>query len=222
MKRLFAILAIAFLASGCAANGSGYGNKQLFGTLLGGAAGGFLGSKIGGGSGQLAAVAAGTLIGALVGNQIGQSLDSVDQMAAQQAANSALSQQTPIGQPIAWNNPNSGNYGSVTPTRDGVDRQTGAYCREYQQNITVGGQTQSAYGTACQQPDGSWRIGNNGGTQSYSPPQQQPQPYYRQPQSRYSPQSNNTVFTSNSCQQWIAPHYRNDGTYVEGYYRNRC
>jgi surface antigen len=34
----------------------------------------------------------------------------------------------------------------------------GQYCREYQQTIVVGGQSQSAYGTACRQPDGSWKI----------------------------------------------------------------
>ena len=161
MIRILAIFSLVFLISGCAANGTGYGNKQLFGTLLGGAAGGFLGSKIGGGSGQLAAVAAGTLIGALVGNQIGESLDNADKMAAQQAANSALNQQTPIGQSITWNNPNSGHYGSVTPIRDGINQRTGTYCREYHQNVTIGGRTQSAYGTACRQPDGSWQIVNN-------------------------------------------------------------
>jgi hypothetical protein len=31
-------------------------------------------------------------------------------------------------------------------------------CREYQGSVTVGGQTQPSYGTACLQPDGSWRI----------------------------------------------------------------
>lgn len=30
------------------------------------------------------------------------------------------------------------------------------YCREFTQNIAVGGKIQEAYGTACMQPDGSW------------------------------------------------------------------
>jgi surface antigen len=34
----------------------------------------------------------------------------------------------------------------------------GTYCREFQQTITVGGQTQEGYGTACKQPDGAWKI----------------------------------------------------------------
>lgn len=35
-----------------------------------------------------------------------------------------------------------------------------AYCREYQRSATIGGTLQQMYGTACLQPDGSWRIAN--------------------------------------------------------------
>jgi len=31
-------------------------------------------------------------------------------------------------------------------------------CREFQDTVIVGGVKQPAYGTTCQQPDGSWRI----------------------------------------------------------------
>jgi hypothetical protein len=31
-------------------------------------------------------------------------------------------------------------------------------CREFQQTIVVNGQQQPAYGRACEQPDGSWKI----------------------------------------------------------------
>ncbi len=31
-------------------------------------------------------------------------------------------------------------------------------CRQYQTTIQVNGQPQQSYGTACQQPDGTWRI----------------------------------------------------------------
>ncbi len=37
-------------------------------------------------------------------------------------------------------------------------QRNGQYCREYQSNVSVGGQPQSSYGTACLQPDGSWRT----------------------------------------------------------------
>lgn len=34
------------------------------------------------------------------------------------------------------------------------------YCREYTRPVQIGGRTQEAYGQACLQPDGAWRIVN--------------------------------------------------------------
>jgi hypothetical protein len=34
----------------------------------------------------------------------------------------------------------------------------GPYCREFQTTVVIDGQPQSAHGTACQQPDGSWVV----------------------------------------------------------------
>lgn len=34
----------------------------------------------------------------------------------------------------------------------------GEYCREYTKPVRIGGERQESYGTACRQPDGSWRI----------------------------------------------------------------
>lgn len=34
------------------------------------------------------------------------------------------------------------------------------YCREFTKDIIVGGRVQQGYGTACQQPDGSWQVVN--------------------------------------------------------------
>jgi surface antigen len=114
------------------------------------------GSQIGSGRGKLVAVALGTLGGAFLGNSVGQSLDRADLAFAQQADDQA--QTAPLGEPVVWRNPDSGNYGSVVATREGVNNTTGQYCREYQKSVTVGGETQQAYGTACRQPDGSWKI----------------------------------------------------------------
>jgi surface antigen len=132
------------------------GTKQTIGTAGGAVVGGILGSNVGKGKGQLWATGAGALIGALVGSEIGRSLDRADMQYAQQANQRAYD--APLGETISWNNPESGNHGTVTPTRDGRDSNSGAYCREYQQTIYVGGQQESAYGTACQQPDGTWKI----------------------------------------------------------------
>jgi len=135
--------------------GFGYGPKQAFGTLGGAALGGWAGSGIGGGTGKLAATAAGTLLGAFLGSGLGSSLDRADAVYAGQAAAQAYA--APIGTPIQWSNPHSGNAGAIRTTREGWTT-SGAYCREFQQQVIVGGRVQSAFGQACQQPDGSWRI----------------------------------------------------------------
>ena len=133
----------------------GMGQKQTVGGVGGAVLGGLAGSQIGGGSGRLWATGAGVLLGALVGSEIGSSLDNADRAAAAQAQNRAYT--APVGETITWNNPNTGHSGTYTPTKDGYSA-SGRYCREYQQTVTVGGKDESAYGTACQQPDGSWEI----------------------------------------------------------------
>jgi surface antigen len=134
-----------------------WGTKQTLGTGAGAIGGGLLGSQIGGGKGQLWATGAGVLLGALVGSEIGASLDRADQAYMSQAQDRAHT--AAVGETISWNNPQTGHYGTYTPVRDGTS-SSGRYCREYQQTVYVGGQKQSAYGTACQQPDGTWQIQN--------------------------------------------------------------
>jgi surface antigen len=153
------IAGVALLSLTLAACAGNPGSKETGGTLIGAALGGLVGSQIGGGSGRLAAVAAGTLLGGFLGNEVGRSLDRADRLRAAQVATSSLEYE-PAGATSTWRNPDSGNSGSFTPTRSYQD-SVGSYCREYQQTITVGGRTRSAYGTACRQPDGSWRIADS-------------------------------------------------------------
>jgi surface antigen len=159
-KGLIAIACTAVLLTGCANAGNGPGefgaNKTTAGGLLGAVGGAVAGAQFGSGSGRLAATAAGTLLGALIGSEVGSSLDRADQQYAHRAQTQA--QAAPIGQTIVWSNPESGHSGSVTPVREGRIPSTGEYCREYQQTVQVGGQSQNAYGTACRQADGSWRV----------------------------------------------------------------
>jgi len=135
---------------------TGAGDKQKLGTLFGAAAGGLAGSQIGSGTGQLAATAVGVLIGAFAGSSVGESLDRADQLYASRAETHAL-ENLPSGQTSGWSNPDSGHYGTVTPTQT-YQRADGRYCREYQHTVYVGGQQQEAYGRACRQPDGSWEV----------------------------------------------------------------
>lgn len=133
----------------------GAGMKEKLGGVSGAVLGGVVGSSMGKGSGQLWATGIGVLLGGLVGSEVGRSLDKADIAYAQKANYDAHS--APIGEAISWNNPDSGNSGSVTTVRDGNDNG-GRYCREYQQTIYVGGQQETGYGIACQQPDGTWEI----------------------------------------------------------------
>ena len=151
---VLALATVMVAAAGCA----DYQNRprQTGGTLIGAAAGGLAGAQFGGGSGQLAATAVGVLLGGLLGSEVGKSMDDVDRIRATQASEQALN----TGQTIRWENANTGNSGAVIPVRSGTDTQTGALCREYQQTVTVGGKQEQAYGTACRQADGSWKVVN--------------------------------------------------------------
>jgi surface antigen len=55
---------------------------------------------------------------------------------------------------VAWRNPDSGRYGSVVPGPSYSDR--GRNCRAYTETIYIDGRPQTARGTACRNPDGSW------------------------------------------------------------------
>jgi hypothetical protein len=54
------------------------------------------------------------------------------------------------------------SYGTVQPLAapPGYQDGTGRTCREYQTTVQVDGQWQPGYGTACLQPDGTWRMIN--------------------------------------------------------------
>ena len=151
------VLAMTTGLAACQTTGT-TGNSQTTGAVVGGLAGGLLGAQVGKGSGRVAAAAVGAALGALAGSAIGQSLDQRSQELAGNAVKTSYT--APLGQQISWSNPqNSGGaaQGYVVPVRDGRDA-SGNYCREYQKTIIVGGKKQSAYGTACRQPDGSWKI----------------------------------------------------------------
>lgn len=151
MKRLALawLLAVVVTVSGCETM-----NKEQTGGLVGAVAGGILGSTIGDGRGQVIATFAGAVLGALVGSSVGRDLDRYDELQAQHVLEHNRS-----GEKTLWVNPDAGHEVSVMPTRT-FQAESGEYCREYQTTATVGGKTEQAYGTACRQPDGSWKVVN--------------------------------------------------------------
>jgi len=161
VKILSLALAATLSLSACAQDGSnpwGMGTKQTVGTGAGALVGGILGSKVGGGSGRLWATGAGALLGAFVGSSIGKSLDQADMAYHEQAVEKAYT--APLNSTVNWNNPESGHSGYVTPVREGREADSGNLCRQYKQTIVVDGKSQTAYGTACQESDGTWTIKN--------------------------------------------------------------
>lgn len=65
----------------------------------------------------------------------------------------------PVGERIIWKKGSASGY--VTTTREGTST-SGRYCREFQQQVTINGKTEQAYGTACRNPDGSWEVLSSG------------------------------------------------------------
>jgi surface antigen len=153
--KVAAIVLLTFTLSSCAAMQQEYQEnpKAMLGGLLGAGAGAGIAALAGGGPGAIVGAAVG---GALIGGYVGHQLDNRDKQLAAQAAQRAF-EQNQAGQPSVWNNPDSGNSGSITPTKT-YQLASGQYCRQYQQTIVVGGEQQQAYGTACRQPDGTWQI----------------------------------------------------------------
>ena len=154
-NKLIAIIFVLPLLASCAQDA---GDKQTLGTLIGAAGGGLAGAQIGSGSGNLAAAAAGALLGAMVGSEVGKSLDRADRMYMGQTRQRAL-ETNRTGVKSKWSNPDSGHSGTVTP-QPAVKQSSGGYCREFQETVTIGDQQETAYGTACRQPDGTWKIVN--------------------------------------------------------------
>jgi len=143
-----AIMAIAITAGGCTSTG---GANEQAGMIIGGVLGGVAGKQVGKGNGRTAAIIVGTLIGSHIGGSIGKSMDDTDRL---KMAHSLETVRTDV--PTTWNNPDTNNNYTVTPTRT-YKANTGP-CREYTVDAIIGGKKEKIYGRACRQPDGSWKV----------------------------------------------------------------
>ncbi len=121
----------------------------LAGAAVGGATGAVLGSELG--HGKDAVIAGGAILGVLLGATVGGAIDDDDRACAGNAMAYA-----PVGRPIYWENPGAGIAYQVVPVRQYF--AYGLPCRDYTAKAKIGGRNQRIHGTACQQPDGSWRI----------------------------------------------------------------
>ena len=156
-SKFAAISIISFVLAACAGSpdAMGPGPKENTGTLLGAGTGALLGAAVTGGStgNRLAGAAIGAGLGALIGNRMGAALDDEDKQRAYDAQMDALERGT-SGAPVSWKNPDSGRYGTVVPGP--AYQESGRNCRSFTHTIYVDGRPQTARGTACRNPDGTW------------------------------------------------------------------
>jgi surface antigen len=153
--RFAAIAVIGLSLAACASNPEmDSGPKETTGNVAGAIGGAAIGSQFGGGtSGHVAGALIGAGLGALIGNRIGAALDDEDKQRAYAAQMDAL-EHAPSGAPVSWKNPDSGRYGTIVP---GPTRQeAGRNCRSFTHTIYIDGRPQTARGTACRNPDGTW------------------------------------------------------------------
>lgn len=144
------LLLSSLLFTGCATY---QGEHEQTGMVIGGVLGGLLGSQVGRGDGRTAAIIIGTLAGTAIGGSIGQSMDETDRMRTSHSLETVRT-----GVSSQWQNPDTGNTYTVTPTR--TYETSGSPCREYTIDAVIGGRPEQVYGTACRQPDGSWKTQN--------------------------------------------------------------
>jgi len=151
VKRLLvvAVTSSALAMAGCTAM-----TKEEQGALAGAAVGGAVGHNFGSGTGKALATFAGAVLGAFAGSGIGRQLDMYDELQAQRAL-----EYNRTGDATIWVNPDTGKEVTFVPTET-YQRDSGQYCREYRTQVEVGSKVEEAYGTACRQPDGSWKIVN--------------------------------------------------------------
>jgi surface antigen len=89
--------------------------------------------------------------GGLIGGSLGSAISESDRRTALQAEYRAL-EYSQAGNTVDWTgSKGSGSVIAAQPYRVGSQD-----CRQYTHTVAVGGQKQSARGTACRNPDGSW------------------------------------------------------------------
>jgi surface antigen len=149
IKTYAAVAMASLMLAGCAQDS---GPKETSGALLGGLAGGLLGNTVGHGKGRAAATILGAALGAVVGGKVGRSLDDEDRNYAYGAATRSFTS----GREVTWENEESGHRGRFRPRRS--FQRDGGLCRDFEHTIWVEGEPDVIEGTACQTPDGRWRV----------------------------------------------------------------
>jgi surface antigen len=148
--RVWAILAGALALGGCDMTSSG---GEGPGTLTGAFSSASSGSASGRGGSAAAVAVTNAALGGLIGGKLGASLNDDDRRLAYEAQIVALDHGAP-GAPVPWRNPASGRYGNIVPGP--AYDQKGVKCRGFSHTVTINRELETARGTACRGPDGTW------------------------------------------------------------------
>jgi len=85
--------------------------------------------------------------------RIASNFDNADRQAYDQAWQQAMESSKKAN----WKNPDTGNYGTITPHHR-YKNDNDQFCRDFSQTSYVNGNRQHGRGTACQRDDGAWVI----------------------------------------------------------------
>ncbi len=136
--------------------GGGHGLPDFVngGTAIGAIAGGLIGNQFGDGRGRTLATIGGVLAGAVIGDRIYREIKARDRHRMEQ-----VMEETPSGRTVAWENPDTGDQYSVTPTEafKNADRRD---CRGYSTWVFVDGYEKQIEGIACRDRHGRWHFEN--------------------------------------------------------------
>ena len=159
MRNILFFVGIGWLLAACQITSTApnaQGPKQGIGTVTGMVIGGKIANDFAKGSkNENIWTLAGVTLGAFMGNEVGAALDQQDLLMAQKTQYQAL-EYNKANVRSTWSNPDTGNSGQIYPTRTLV--RGDQPCREFTQEITIAGKTETAFGLACRMADGSWQL----------------------------------------------------------------
>jgi surface antigen len=96
------------------------------------------------------------LLSLLPESSYAESLDAVDAAFRDQAFQAAW--QAPIGRPVAWRNPVTGNAGSIQAKRETRAKDGIGPCRELIETLTIDGRVNHGVTTGCRSQDMNWHV----------------------------------------------------------------
>jgi surface antigen len=146
MRSAIALIAVAFAIAGCTTSritASNYAEDS----------GVTSGSQLTSNGASLSNPLLRALDGGLIGTSVGAELNRTDRARALEAEYRAL-EYAPAGKPVDWSDPDTKEHGEVVAAQP---YQVGSQnCRQYTHTVYINEVPQTARGTACRNPDGSW------------------------------------------------------------------